>query len=208
MSDVIARVPLILRDTGAEVEAELRDKIEESNLRDWDTKWKPMIDATQKRLKAQSIPRDKWPEDSHWSWRDKMASMRGLLSGATFCIECDGATQGMMAVNTAKQRALIEEQKGQHLVYVEYLEVAPWNRLVHVAKPRFRAVGSILMYAAVEYSRHESFKGRLGLHSLPQADEFYRKCGMTDLGPDSKYHNLRYFEMTSAQADKFTERKE
>jgi hypothetical protein len=46
--------------------------------------------------------------------------------------------------------------------------------------------------------------GRLGL-SLPQADAFYRKIGMTDLGQDSAYQNLRYFEMTAEQARAFLE---
>ncbi len=43
-----------------------------------------------------------------------------------------------------------------------------------------------------------------GLHSLPQANGFYANtCGMTDLGPDPGYDNLRYFEMTPEQAQVF-----
>jgi hypothetical protein len=115
----------------------------------------------------------------------------------------------MMAADVARERGRIEEQKGQHLVYVEYLEVAPWNRKEHAAKPRFRGAGSILIIAAIALSRSEGFKGRIGLHSLPQADEFYAaKCEMTDLGADPKYHNLRYFEMTPNHADKFLEGKD
>ena len=209
MSSVIAHIPLILRDTGNVVEAELRDRIEDSNLRDWETKWRPVIDATKQRLEAQRAPHAEWPQDVHWDWRKKMAYMRGLLSGASFCIECEGTTQGMMVVNIASRRALIDAQKGQHLVYVEYLEAAPWNRKDHAAKPRFRGVGSILIITAIALSRSEGFKGRIGLHSLPQADEFYAdKCGMTDLGEDPKYQNLRYFEMTPDQAENFLERKE
>jgi hypothetical protein len=208
MSSVIERVPLILRDTGGVVEAELRDQIEESNLRDWETKWRPIIEATLRRLITQDAPVMQWPQDAHWNWRNKMDGMRGLLSGASFCIECEGVTQGMMAVNIATRRALVDEQKGQHLVYVEYLEAAPWNRKDHTAKPRFRGVGSILIISAIALSRSEGFKGRIGLHSLPQADEFYAKCGMTDLGPDPKYENLHYFEMTPDQAETFLEGKE
>lgn len=61
------------------------------------------------------------------------------------------------------------------------------------------------MTAAIAVSEDEGFKGRLGLHSLPQADDFYRKIGMTDLGQDAAYQNLRYFEMTSEQARAFFE---
>ena len=66
-----------------------------------------------------------------------------------------------------------------------------------------------LIIAAIAFSRSNEFKGRIGLHSLPQANQFYTvTCGMTDLGPDPKYHNLRYFEMTPDQATTFVERKE
>jgi hypothetical protein len=54
-------------------------------------------------------------------------------------------------------------------------------------------------------SEEEGFKGRIGLHSLPQADEFYRLRGMTDLGTDQTNQNLRYFEMTAEQARAFLE---
>ena len=40
----------------------------------------------------------------------------------------------------------------------------------------------------------------------PQADDFYRRrCGMTDLGADPNYQNLRYFEMTEEQSRVFIE---
>jgi hypothetical protein len=46
--------------------------------------------------------------------------------------------------------------------------------------------------------------GRIGLHSLPQADTFYgERCGMPNLGLDVAYSPsfpLRYFEMTDSQA--------
>jgi hypothetical protein len=202
MSSIVSIVPLIARATNAPVDAELRHPIETSNVTHWETQWRPMIEATVARLKAANVPRQNWPQDVHWDWKKKADAMRGLLSFETFCIEHEGVTQGMMALNVAR-RAQIKQQAGQHLVYVEYLETAPWNRREHQADPRFRGVGSALILAAIALSRHEGFKGRIGLHSLPQADDFYtRILGMTDLGPDTKYQNLRYFEMTTDQADK------
>jgi hypothetical protein len=68
-------------------------------------------------------------------------------------------------------------------------------------------VGSILLGTAINLSHDEGFGGRLGLHSLPQADSFYRdKLGMTELGPDISKQNLRYFEMTPGQANDFAAR--
>ena len=53
----------------------------------------------------------------------------------------------------------------------------------------------------------EGFKGRIGLHSLPQSNNFYaNKVGMTDMGQDEEYQNLRYFEMTPEQAEAFIEK--
>ena len=62
----------------------------------------------------------------------------------------------------------------------------------------------VLIATAVQLSLEEGFRGRIGLHSLPQAETFYAtNCGMTDLGKDTKKEGLRYFEMTPAQAAAF-----
>ena len=48
------------------------------------------------------------------------------------------------------------------------------------------------------------YKGRVGLHSLPQSNGWYANvCGMADLGADAGYQNLRYFEMVPDMADAF-----
>ena len=69
-----------------------------------------------------------------------------------------------------------------------------------VATPRYKGAGTLLMRTAIELSLELEYKGRIGLHSLRQADGFYTHCGMTDLGPDAAFYGLRYFEMTSEQA--------
>ncbi len=88
---------------------------------------------------------------------------------------------------------------------MDYLEVAPWNRPDLGKAPLLKGVGSALIVGAVALSLDEGFAGRIGLHSLPQADIYYRdKCRMTDLGPDMNYTNhLRYFEMSAEQAQAF-----
>jgi len=77
---------------------------------------------------------------------------------------------------------------------------APWNRECFGGKPVFSGVGTIFMRTAVLISIAETFQGRIALHSLPQSEQFYRDCGMTELGLDSKKEDLNYFEMTVAQA--------
>jgi len=209
MTATASTVHLLEMATGKLVEADLLDQVEERHLKDWDTQWRPLVAATVRRLVTTNAPMSQWPQSFHWNWRQKIEDMKGILSGASFCIECEGVTQGMMALNVTSARTRLAQQKGQHLVYVEYLEAAPWNRPEHVAQPRFRGIGSILMYAAVARSQAEGFKGRVGLHALPQSHVFYAdKCGMTDMGPDPNVQKLHYFEMTVEQAEGFVDGKE
>jgi hypothetical protein len=112
--------------------------------------------------------------------------------------------QGLMLVNLTKLTCRLPSQKGKDLAYVEYVSTAPWNRPEISGVQQFHGIGINMIRAAIEVSRNEGFHGRLGLHSLSQAGDFYRlTCGMTSLGTDDHYEGLDYFEMTSAQADAF-----
>lgn len=190
--------------SGQPVEAELRDAIGEQQLVDWEDQWKAALDAVVQRLRDAGVDRTHWPQSRHWDWRRKAANYSGSLANPCFCIVCDGVTQGMMILDTLSS-ARLDSQAGKSMIYIEYLEVAPWNRR-HLEDdvPRYRSVGSILLRAAIEVSLQEGFKGRVGLHSLPQSNDWYaNKCGMADLGADAGYQNLRYFEMTPEMAAAF-----
>lgn len=94
---------------------------------------------------------------------------------------------------------------GKDLLYLKYLETAPWNLAVNDIGqiPKFSGVGRQLMEVGVRLSEALDFRGRIGLHALPQAEGFYRHCGMTEVGQDAQYDHLRYFEMTEEQARAF-----
>jgi hypothetical protein len=53
-------------------------------------------------------------------------------------------------------------------------------------------------------SLEEGFRGRIALHSLPRAEQFYAKF-VEELGVDQGVENLRYFEMNEVAALKFME---
>ncbi len=90
------------------------------------------------------------------------------------------------------------------LIYIERLASAPWNRPGFSDTPLYKGVGQLLLAAGVNLSLDEELGGRIGLHSLPGAETFYRDViGMTDLGADTKHHGLQYFELSDAQAAKF-----
>ncbi len=193
MSGEISRVYLKDRSSGQLVEADLVDSIESNHLDDFDQLWR-----THRAIQQE--------EHGHWDWRRKVAHYSGQLSYQFFAVECGGKTQGMMIVNTMK-RCRLPQQTNRHLVYVEYLEAAPWNRREVTSDPQYKGVGSVLIAAAIQLSIDEGNHGRLGLHALPQADTFYRDvCGMTDLGSDASYspqYALRYFETTEEQSAAF-----
>lgn len=207
MTVAVSKVYLLEDGTGEAVEAELRDAIEQAQIDDWAKHWIPAILAAIQDLVARQVPRADWPQSLHWNWPKKIARVQGMLAFPGSSVIAQGITQGLAQFDLT--RACQEpDQKGKPLVYVEYLEVAPWNRSELGAAPRLRGVGTVLLTAAAALSHDEGFKGRIGLHSLPQADAFYRRTGMTDLGPDPAYQNLRYFEMTVEQARAFFEKEE
>ena len=184
--------------------AELWHAITERQLADWEGEWVPELFKAMQRLSRAGVERRHWPQSRHWDWRKKVAVLQGMLANPGFSIVCDDLTQGMMIVDTVKHQARVNGQRGKHLVYVGFVENAPWNRAELFDPPRYRGVGSILIRAAVALSEELEFHGRIGLHSLPQANGFYANtCGMTDLGADPEHDGLRYFEMTPEQARAF-----
>ena len=205
MTITISRVHLLNVERGEPEEAELWDAITEQQLADWEGEWVPELFKAMQRLRRAGVKRRHWPQSRHWDWRKKTETFQGMLARPGFSVVCDGLTQGMMIVDTAMKRCRIDSQKDKHLVYVDFVENAPWNRKELFDPPRYRGVGSLLIRAAVALSEELEFHGRVGLHSLPQANGFYANaCGMTDLGADPHYEgNLRYFEMTPEQARAF-----
>ena len=199
----VSSIYLLDAATGDAVPAELRDAIEEANLVDWQTQWQPALIGVLRTLADRGVAISSWPQSWHWDWRRKTAGVQGLLAYQSLSIVAQGVTQGMAQVDLTRS-AREGTQSGKPLVYVDYLETAPWNRPDFGTPPRLRGVGIALLTAAVALSEEQGFKGRIGLHSLPQADEFYRdRCKMSDLGPDAACQGLRYFEMTAEQAEAF-----
>ncbi len=164
--------------------------------------WRPVLIESRQRASSGS---GAWPEHGHWDWRKKDTAIQGLTGlYRMFGVECDGDMQGLMLVSTAGHPCRIPEQRGKEQVYVDFVATAPWNSPGLVGEARYGLVGRVLIGAAIQLSLAEEFRGRVGLHSLPQAETFYAtNCGMTDLGKDAKKEGLRYFEMTPDQAAAF-----
>ena len=199
--------------------AELSDGITERHLGDFESKWHPILyqHAIDTRLKCtnsdgklnKQLLIDELGnlniQDAGWDWRKKLQKHpQPSLYYKFISLECGGVTQGLMAIDLGNRLCRINSQLNQHLVYIDYLSVAPWNRPQLTNSPFYKKIGRVLMATAVSASLGAGFNGRIGLHSLPQANEFYeRKCNMTSLGIDADKEYLAYFEMTGQQAELF-----
>ena len=178
--------------SGEPREAVLCEHIQERHLTDVEEIWSPAL-----RVLLGWAGRQE--QSSHWDWRAKLRSVRGRRRLRSLAVECEGITQGLMIVDLSR-RCRLESQHGERLAYVDYVEVAPWNRESWKPHRLFGSVGTALIRAAIQLSLDAGYLGRIGLHSLSRANNFYRHLGMTDMGLDAAYENLRYFEMTSLQA--------
>lgn len=194
------------RGTGSDVEAELFDDVTLDDFNESQATWRPVLwqAAAIMKLAGKPLPRYK-----HWDWRTKSAAL-GRLDVSFYGIKCGGHLQGLMKVDTGTlERCRIDAQKGQDLVYVDYVETAPWNIPEYMEalgrEALYSRVGVRLMKAAVQLSIDNELKGRIGLHSLQDADAFYRKIGMTPLMRDPTKQNLLWFEFTPEAAQIFME---
>jgi hypothetical protein len=199
MSQAQEAVAIIERQTGNSVTAILHKGLDELELIDVEINWAP------ERLRALRALRQKGvtaiPQHIHWNWALKAVKNSNLLAFRCFGIEADGRMQGLMMVLLAGKNARLDPDKGKPLVYIDFVETAPWNAKEFTASPIYKGVGVRLVQAAARLSIDERFAGRVGLHSLPQSIPFYTiACEMQALGPDASYHNLEYFELTAAKA--------
>jgi hypothetical protein len=96
-------------------------------------------------------------EHAHWDWRNKTESVqtgRNML----IAIEYEDEVQGLMAVLRTPRFGLLGNGP---VVYVDYVESAPWNLRMFVGAPRFLGVGSTLIADAVRLSVESGLDGRV-----------------------------------------------
>jgi hypothetical protein len=135
-------------------------------------------------------------EDADWDWtaivRESRINQRKRIDRHEYLVlRCQGEVQGLSILEI---RHHVSPRTGDPLVYVEYVAVAPWNRLEIQNARRYSGCGRVLLLFATERSVALGFGGIVGLHSLPGAQAFYRGMGFKDLGPDPQEAGLHYFE--------------
>lgn len=201
---------LFNRQSGQFEAAELASPMEQSDISDYESHWLPPIQARVAELRAQApltleAVGEANVEDFGWKWAEKYQA-RTELRWRSYALRCGERTQGLMFVDLLR-RCRLPPSADSHLVYVDILATAPWNRPRLAEHPLYRGVGLVLMAEAVNLSLEEGFGGRVGLHALPKANGFYSNfCLMENMGPDPTYENLNYYELTAESATEFLSR--
>lgn len=200
-------ISIIDCQSGDLVGAEIFDEVTLAHFIETQADWRPIVLAAARALSQQPNQATLIPRHFHWDWTRKEAELK-LLAVKFYGIAHEGKLQGMMKVETVAHTCRLPEQQGKPLVYIDYLESAPWNISKLMAalgqQQRFRAVGSRLLEAAVLLSIEEGFHGRMALHSLPGSEGFYvNGCGTTPVGRDPHKENLLWCEFTPEQAERY-----
>lgn len=134
--------------------------------------------------------------DKGWNWAYKLQLATDEARFEAYVVEVEELAQGSILIETQWHRSQLDGPLAARppLVYVEYLATAPWNRRSLEDPPFFTGIGGTLMAFVRARSAELGFEGRVGLHSLPEAEAFYRRQGMPDYGPDDDKEGLVYFE--------------
>jgi hypothetical protein len=184
--------------------AVLHDGVSAEQLIAAEKQWKVARFELVFNLMKSGRPESDFPQHWRWDWSKKAPQLR-LLATRTFGIECEAIWQGLMMTTTVGHAALLGADKGKPIVYVKYLENAPWNLKAFTDTPKFSPVGVRLLEAAVALSKEEGFHGRVGLHSLPNphTEGFYQRLKFTRIGIDKAVENLPYYELSREAAEQF-----
>jgi hypothetical protein len=187
------------RETDQVISAELLPEMTPEQVVQAGERWERFRGRARARLRRAHAP---VPEHDHWDWNEKSHDLR-FAAYRCLGIRHEDEIQGLMMISTLAVEGRLPIHKGKPVLYVKYIESAPWNLKGYVGPAaRFGGIGISLIRAAIAVSLEEEFRGRIALHSLPQSEPFYGRF-MEDLGIDPDVEKLRYFEMGEERALKF-----
>jgi hypothetical protein len=133
-------------------------------------------------------------QHTHWDWVRKIE----WTAFQFLAVQVGTTVEGLAALKRQAAPSLLTPSA--FAVEIAILEAAPWNVDGHPDGVRHQGVGTVLIVEAILISREAGHNGRVQLSALPQAEGWYRRRGMTEVGPQPPF-GLVYFEYTQTQAD-------
>lgn len=137
-------------------------------------------------------------EDAHWQWESKHQYMFSSQYN-WFYLMIDGKPEAACLIYHPKLGVLTTEP----IFYIEYLAVAPWNRINPVCDQIYKGLGSLLLKNVILYAEKKLILcDGFSLHSLSKAEGFYAKIGMISIDSLAK-QGMTYFEMERSNLSQF-----
>lgn len=209
----MARIPVLttlLKDcwSNAYSSATVFSDLSRQNLEDVGSRWRNQV--AERRARAHALPGfENWEDQGwYWNWVEKYDRRADRIRFPSYALEVEGYLEGLLYLIVGPDYVCrIATQRDAQLVYVDLVATAPWNRdHPDGTSPHYEGVGVSLVTQAIFHSQTCGFGGRVGLHSIPDAQGFYRRCGMTELEADRQYGHMVYFESTPEQSQLFLDK--
>lgn len=135
-------------------------------------------------------------EHYHWDWFAKAVKYT-TEEYEWFHLYADDKPQAACVIYHPEASAL---EPGD-IFYVKFVAVAPWNLPCSFRPREFSGLGEIVLRAAQRFSvKVLNLRPGFCLHSLPQAEKFYKKLKMIKVEGKEDSQSLAYFELPRSLA--------
>ena len=187
------------------VQVDVVDGLTVEDLSQIDAEWETPMSELVAEMTSAGFSSDELPPS--WGWCIRQLFEDELTSTSTIIgIEHENEWEGVMLVYTDPRPCY--HQRDADGIYLAYIAAAPRNLGYYLSlidkMPTFDDVGEVLLSVLVRKSVECGCRGRVILHSAKGSEEFYRKCGITELGIDGLHPSeLIRFEITEERAKNF-----
>ena len=117
--------------------------------------------------------------DGQWPWKEHISRARSDAGWLALTLGRGSTLDGLLSLRLAPGGSRLS--LGADIVYVEYIGIAPSHQWPPLGQRLIRGIGKTLMLATMRTSQKIGCRGRVGLHSKPDAVPFYRSLRMTEV---------------------------
>lgn len=147
----------------------------------WERTWRPVLEAHQR------------PEAA-WPWREHIDRARREADHLALAIRRGADLEALISLRLGRGESQLSP--GSDLVYIEYVGVAPSHLRPPIGRRVMSGLGSVLVLTTLQIATECGCDGRVGLHSKPDAEDFYRRLSFRELRYDqTEDGKWLYFEM-------------